>query len=50
MSQVWQQYEFGGDVNEQPVDLQARNRLEILDAGARLTRDLSAAAQVLFRA
>ena len=25
---------FGGDVNEQPVDLQARNRLEILDAGA----------------
>ncbi len=33
-AQVWQQYEFGGDVNEQPVILQARNRLEILDAGA----------------
>jgi hypothetical protein len=33
-AQVWQQYEFGGDVNQQPVDLQARNRLEILDAGA----------------
>ncbi len=33
-SQVWQQYAFGGDVNEQPVDLQARNRLEILDAGS----------------
>ena len=33
-AQLWQQYEFGGDVNQQPVDLQARNRLEILDAGA----------------
>jgi hypothetical protein len=33
-SQVWQQYEFGGEVNQQPVDLQARNRLEILDAAA----------------
>ena len=33
-SQVWQQYEFGGEVNQQPVDLQARNRLEILDSGA----------------
>ncbi len=32
-AQVWQHYAFGGDVNEQPVDLQARNRLEILDAG-----------------
>jgi len=32
-AQVWQQYEFGGEVNERPVDLQARNRLEILDAG-----------------
>ena len=49
-AQVWQQYEFGGEVNEQPVDLQARNRLEILDAGRRLARDLSAAAQVLLRA
>ncbi|MDR3753188.1 MAG: hypothetical protein P4K93_07105 [Terracidiphilus sp.] len=33
-AQMWQQYAFGGDVNEQPVDLEARNRLEILDAGA----------------
>ena len=33
-SQVWQQYKFGGEVNQQPVDLQARNRLEILDSGA----------------
>jgi hypothetical protein len=33
-SQVWQEYEFGGDVNQQPVNLRARNRLEILDAGA----------------
>ena len=33
-AQVWQHYSFGGDLNEQPVDLQARNRLEILDAGA----------------
>jgi hypothetical protein len=33
-SQVWQQYEFGGTVNRQPVDLKARNRMEILDAGA----------------
>ena len=33
-AQVWQQYDFGGDINQQPVDLQARNRLEILDAGA----------------
>jgi hypothetical protein len=33
-AQVWQKYEFGGDVNAEPVDLEARNRLEILDAGA----------------
>ncbi len=33
-SQVWQQYEFGGDLNERPVGLKARNRLEILNAGA----------------
>lgn len=32
-AELWQKYEFGGDLNEQPVDLQARNRLEILDAG-----------------
>ena len=33
-AQEWQEYDFGGDINQQPVDLQARNRLEILDAGA----------------
>jgi hypothetical protein len=33
-SQVWQEYRFGGDTNQSPVSLQARNRLEILDAGA----------------
>ncbi len=32
-AQEWQEYDFGGDINQQPVDLQARNRLEILDAG-----------------
>ena len=33
-AEEWQRYEFGGDVNAEPVDLAARNRLEILDAGA----------------
>jgi hypothetical protein len=33
-SQVWQQYRFGGEVNQGPVNLPARNRLEILGAGA----------------
>jgi hypothetical protein len=33
-SQVWQEEDFGGDVNEQPVNLQARNRVEILESGA----------------
>jgi hypothetical protein len=32
-AQEWQEYDFGGDINQQPVDLEARNRLEILDAG-----------------
>ena len=32
-AEVWQEYDFGGDINERPVGLQARNRLEILDAG-----------------
>lgn len=32
-SQIWQQYAFGGEVNQQPVNLRARNRLEILDTG-----------------
>jgi hypothetical protein len=33
-SQVWQEEEFGGDVNQQPVNVQARNRLEVLETGA----------------
>ena len=33
-SQIWQQEDFGGDVNQQPVNVMARNRLEILDAGS----------------
>jgi hypothetical protein len=32
-SQVWQENDFGGDVNEQPVNPRARNRMEILEAG-----------------
>jgi hypothetical protein len=32
-SQVWQEQDFGGDVNQAPVNVQARNRLEILDTG-----------------
>ncbi len=32
-SQVWQEQDFGGDVNEQPVNVQARNRVEILETG-----------------
>jgi hypothetical protein len=32
-SQVWQEYDFGGASNSEPVNLRARNRLEILDAG-----------------
>jgi hypothetical protein len=33
-SQIWQQEDFGGDVNQQPVNVRARNRLEILEPGA----------------
>ncbi len=33
-SQVWQEQEFGGDVNTSPVNVQARNRVEVLEAGA----------------
>ena len=33
-SQVWQEEDFGGDVNEGPVNVQARNRLEVLESGA----------------
>lgn len=32
-AQVWQEYSFGGAPNDQAVNLRARNRLEILDAG-----------------
>jgi hypothetical protein len=32
-SQIWQEQDFGGDVNEQPVNVRARNRLEVLEAG-----------------
>ena len=32
-SQVWQENYFGGAPNDEPVNLRARNRLEILDAG-----------------
>jgi hypothetical protein len=32
-AQVWQEYDFGGAPNNEPVNLRARNRLEILDAG-----------------
>ena len=32
-AQVWQEYDFGGAPNDQAVNLRARNRLEILDAG-----------------
>ncbi|MGA1983289.1 MAG: hypothetical protein ABSG84_12590 [Acidobacteriaceae bacterium] len=33
-AQVWQENDFGGDLNQQPVNVRARNRLEILDTGA----------------
>ncbi len=33
-SQVWQEYDFGGEANQEAVNVRARNRLEILDAGA----------------
>jgi hypothetical protein len=32
-AQVWQEYSFGGAPNDEPVNLRARNRLEILDTG-----------------
>ncbi|HEY6847828.1 MAG TPA: hypothetical protein VI320_16715 [Terracidiphilus sp.] len=32
-SQVWQQEEFGGAINHAPINLRARNRLEILEVG-----------------
>ncbi len=33
-SQMWQEQDFGGAVNQQPVNIRARNRLEIMQAGA----------------
>lgn len=33
-SQVWQKNEFGGEANEEPVNVKARNRLEIVNAGS----------------
>lgn len=33
-SQVWQENDFGGEANRDPVNLRARNRLEILDLGS----------------
>ena len=32
-SQVWQEEDFGGEPNLEPVNLRARNRLELLEAG-----------------
>jgi hypothetical protein len=32
-SQVWQEQAFGGEPNQDPVNLRARNRLEVLEAG-----------------
>ena len=33
-ARAWQRYEFGGSVNQEPVNIRARNRLEIVRAGA----------------
>ncbi len=33
-ARAWQEYSFGGSPNAEPVNLRARNRLEILDSGA----------------
>jgi hypothetical protein len=32
-SRTWQQYRFGGSINQDPVALRARNRLEIVETG-----------------
>jgi hypothetical protein len=32
-AQVWQEYDFGGAANHDPVNLRARNRLEVLNVG-----------------
>jgi hypothetical protein len=33
-ARAWQKYELGGSINEEPMALRARNRLEIVNAGA----------------
>jgi hypothetical protein len=33
-ARAWQKYQFGGDINAEPVGLRARNRLEIVDSGS----------------
>ena len=45
-SQIWQEEDFGGDVNQQPVNVRARNRVEILEAGGGIAGGISCAAQV----
>jgi hypothetical protein len=32
-AQVWQQEDFGGEVNRDPVNVRARNRLEVMEVG-----------------
>lgn len=32
-TRAWQEYDFGGDVNQEPVALKARNRLAIIETG-----------------
>ena len=49
-SQMWQEQDFGGAVNQQPVNIRARNRLEISADGRGIAGCVSAAAQVLLRA
>ena len=49
-AQDWQEYEFGGAPNDEPVNLRARNRLEILDTGKGSLAVLPSSAQVLLRA
>ncbi|HEY4382097.1 MAG TPA: hypothetical protein VGN01_17240 [Acidobacteriaceae bacterium] len=33
-SQIWQEQDFGGEVNQAPVNVRARNRLEVLETGS----------------
>ena len=50
MARAWQQYEFGGTVNQDKVGLRARNRLGILEAGGGLAGVSAAVAQIFLRA